>query len=78
MCNIRESRPIKEEYIRIENEYLQEELQTGKAFLTKEYNLPAKFVIHTVGQIIHTLVTEREENAVLIEEDIDKVINYLD
>ena len=68
------------EYLLKENEYLQEELQTGKAFLTKEYNLPAKFVIHihTVGQIIHTLVTEREENAVLIEEDIDKVINYLD
>ena len=27
LCNIREPRPIKEEYIKIENEYLQEKLQ---------------------------------------------------
>ena len=28
-------------------------LQTGKAFITKGYNLPSKYVIHSVGPIIY-------------------------
>lgn len=36
-------------------------LETGKAFITKGYNLPSKFVIHTVGPIIYDEVGENEE-----------------
>ena len=35
-------------------------LQTGKAFITNGYNLPSKYVIHTVGPIIYENVTEKE------------------
>lgn len=35
-------------------------LETGKAFITKGYNLPSNYVIHTVGPIIYNNVTEKE------------------
>lgn len=47
-------------------------LDTGKAFITKAYNLPSKYVIHTVGPIIYKDVTEKE-----IEELKDCYINSL-
>lgn len=34
--------------------------ETGKAIITKEYNLPCNFVIQTVGAIIENEVTEEE------------------
>lgn len=46
------------------NEIMKEKnyfLHTGKAFITKGYNLPAKHVIHTAGPIIYNDVTEKEE-----------------
>ena len=36
-------------------------LETGKAFITKGYNLPSEHVIHTVGPIIYDFVTEEKE-----------------
>lgn len=36
-------------------------LPTEKAFITKGYNLPAKYVIHTVGPIMYEDVTKKEE-----------------
>ena len=47
-------------------------LQTGKSFITKGYNLPSKYVIHTVGPIIYENVTEKE-----IQELKDCYINSL-
>lgn len=37
-------------------------LETGKAIITKGYNLPSKNVIHTVGPIIYDFVTEQKES----------------
>ena len=37
-------------------------LETGKAIITKGYNLPSKYVIQTVGPIIENEVTEQKEN----------------
>lgn len=139
LCNIREAKPISEEYIKVENDYLQEELQKkgivsiqdigntnillwqgditrlkvdcivnpanseglgcfnpthkcldniigtnagvslrlecwevmktknnylapGDCMITKGYNLPSKYVIHTVGPMIQHTVTEKDRN----------------
>lgn len=35
-------------------------LETGKAFITRGYNLPSNYVIHTVGPIIYESVTKKE------------------
>ena len=43
------------------NEYMKtidNNLPTGEAFITKAYNLPAQHVIHTVGPIIQSTVTD--------------------
>lgn len=37
--------------------------ETGQAKITKGYNLPAKYVIHTVGPVYHQSVRDREELA---------------
>ncbi|MBQ9314154.1 MAG: protein-ADP-ribose hydrolase [Clostridia bacterium] len=37
-------------------------LETGKAIITNGYNLPAEYVIQTVGPIIQDSVTEQKEN----------------
>lgn len=36
-------------------------LQTGKCFITAGYNLPSKYIIHTVGPIVYESVTEKEK-----------------
>ena len=34
---------------------------TGTAKITEAYNLPCKYVLHTVGPVVHGKVTEKEE-----------------
>lgn len=36
---------------------------TGKVKITKGYNLPAKYVLHTVGPIVHGQLTKENKNA---------------
>ena len=46
------------------NEIMKEKnyfLPTGEVFITKGYNLPVKFIIHTVGPIIQDMVTKKQE-----------------
>lgn len=35
---------------------------TGRAVITPGYNLPAKYVIHTVGPIVHPFLTKKHED----------------
>lgn len=37
------------------------EEETGKAKITSGYNLPAKYILHTVGPIIQWKVTKKDE-----------------
>ncbi len=38
------------------------EEETGKAKITPGYNLPAKYILHTVGPVVQWKVTKKEEN----------------
>ncbi|MBS3085334.1 O-acetyl-ADP-ribose deacetylase [Candidatus Pacearchaeota archaeon] len=40
---------LQEECVRLRKEVIPNGLETGKAIVTKAYNLPAKIIIHTVG-----------------------------
>lgn len=37
------------------------EEETGRAMITKAYNLPCKYVLHTVGPIVHSGLTEKDK-----------------
>ena len=45
----------------LNNVQILKNLKTSEAIITKGYNLPAEYVIHTVGPIIYDKVTDLEE-----------------
>lgn len=53
---------LREECARLMSAQGHEE-STGRAKLTGGYNLPARYVLHTVGPIVHGRVTERDREA---------------
>lgn len=55
------------------------EIETGKAIITKGYNLPSKYVIHTVGPIIKNQLTSKDikklENCYISSLDLARKYN---
>lgn len=51
---------LREECAHLMNK-LGREADTGEAFLTNAYNLPSKYVIHTVGPIVGYILTEQNK-----------------